>query len=151
MSVKTLAKRFEKQTKEREEAEARQKKLRERDELIDNAPQWQVTDFYCWHCDIQFSANGYKVIHHLPGERIAFYEAKCPGCWHRERRRITDKVWDKFFLNPILQKQRKEQAADMLQPGQEGFIARYGDPFKKQYAEMEKAEKAKWTKKTYSL
>lgn len=97
----------------------------ERIKIINKAPRYENADFWCDHCKLDQYQRGTKK------ENTTFltavYEAKCIKCGQILQRHITDKQRDPFFRKSQLVREQKRQfSADLLQPGETGFRARYG-------------------------
>lgn len=122
---------------------------------IRKAPNWTITDFWCNYHKRDTTGMSYKVVFKSDGDYCSYYESINTGfpvlaCCKGLRRHITDKQWDDYYRDSkMIQNQAKEAMAngDLLQPGMEGFITKYGDPNKKKYQQLEKEERANWTKK----
>jgi hypothetical protein len=99
----------------------------------------------------------HKVVFSSDGDLCAYYETVDKGapkhmlaCCKGLRRRITDKLFDPYYNQSEvvkLQRRQAEENGDLLQPGDYGFITKYGDPNKKHYEQMEQAERANFKKK----
>lgn len=155
--VDKLTKRVENLYEQKEIQERLDEQQKARLKEIKAAQDITKTDFWCGHHRRDFTALAYKVAYRSFGDWCAYYEAFTNGfpkemvaCCKGLRRYITDKNSDPYYFeSEMIVKQRKEAIAngDLLQPGQEGFITKYGDPNKKLYEKLEKEARASWTKK----
>lgn len=159
--VEKLTKRVENLYDQRQADEDKRAREEARLKIINDATKWTKTDFWCnSHGDTTGLA--FKVIFQdIEKEFYAYYETVKGNRWPKHiqacckglRRRITDKNTDPYFLqSKMIRKQAQESKAKgwLLQPGQEGFNTKYGDPNKKKYAQQEKQDRANWQKKIIS-
>ena len=120
---------------------------------INEAKDFSKQDFWCRkHGDI--TAMAYKVVFKSFGELKAYYEAFTHGfpkemtaCCKGLKRYITDKDLDPYYGDSRMIRKQQREAQDkgwLLQPGQEGFTTKYGDPNKKKWAKMEQDERLKY-------
>jgi len=101
----------------------------ERGEIIKDAKNVTLTDFWCEKCSKDFKGVAVKqeeVDWSRNGQNIAFYKTKCfQGHWCM--RLITDKSKDAFwYRSRAVHKDRGSHYADMVQPGESGFQLLYG-------------------------
>jgi transcription elongation factor Elf1 len=145
-----LLARVERNKQERERHELIEKFRYERDQIIKAAPYAIETDFWCRRCQQDFTRTGIKVVRTswTTDLKLAWYATRCETCYQVCIRRITDKPADPYYsLSKMLKDQRSAQADDMLQPDDPRFKARYGDPYKKVWEQMESAERSAYKKK----
>lgn len=119
----------------------RERRRTERQREIDAMPDEIDWPFWCRKCDRDVKAHGRKVV--IPyAVPVAVYAAKCPK-GHQVRRRITDRADDPYFtFSRGVRRDRGEHDAAMLQPTQEGFRTRYGNPNRFYEDAIERAERA---------
>ncbi len=151
--VQKLTQRVEKIYDQRQADEDRLAREQARLKQVMEADEITKTDFWCRkHGDTTGIA--YKVSFKTKDGWCAYYETFGTG-WPQElmacckwlRRNITDKNWDTYYRDSDMIRLQQRQAlanGDLLQPGMEGFITKYGDPNKKKYAQLEKEERALW-------
>lgn len=158
--VDKLKKRVEYNRSQRDQDEEREKQQTARKRTIHAEPLVQKEmHFYCSiHGD--FIANGARVeFVDNYGQTCGYFKAfggayfidaktkrKTFGtaCPHG-RRFITDKHLDPFYgQSKMLQRLRVEMADDLLQPGDPGFEAKYGDIYKDYNERMDADERIKW-------
>ncbi len=156
--VDKLTKRVENLYDQREVDELRNERDQARLKIINDATDITKTDFWCnEHGDT--SGMAYKIVFKDRDLGLcAYYESfgrnfwpnEITACCKRLRRRITDKQNDPYFRDSAMIQKQAREARDkgwLLQPGQDGFNTKYGDPNKKKYEQMEREDKANWTKK----
>lgn len=106
--------------------------LTENETLIKEAPKFCLKAFYCQHCKTDFVTQAYKQVFNWGEETLAKWipiKAKHKGCSYPVYRHITDVLADPYYrYSKLVQKQQKQYAKDLLQPGQYGFKTLYGDP-----------------------
>ena len=112
------------------------------------APEVQVTNFWCRKCGTQFIREGHKGL--IESYKFAFYEARCLKCRERVRRHLTDRRSDPYWHSPAVERERREYADDILQPGDARFRTVYGKTDQERKAEerMERSEREKWMRRT---
>lgn len=152
--VDKLTKRVESVFDQRRADDDRIKRQQESLKQVREASEWTKMDFWCNKHKRDVTGMAYKKIFKSFGEFKAYYESvntqfpkEMLACCKGLRRRITDKQFDPYYTeSAMIQKQARQAKAngDLLQPGQEGFNAKYGDPNKKLYEKMEAEERAKF-------
>lgn len=108
-------------------------------------------DFVANAVKVEFTDNfGQPCAYFQPFGRAQFIDARTrqitfgTSCSHT-RRFITDKHLDPFYgQSKMLARLRIEMADDLLQPGDEGFEAKYGDPYKDYNERMDAQERNEW-------
>lgn len=155
-TVDKLSARVENFYEQQEAKERWDQYKRERLKQVQEAALWTKTDFWCnRHGDTTGMAH--KVVFGPDSGLCAYYETVGTGfpkpllaCCKGLRRRITDKAQDPYYGNSQKIIKEMREARDkgwLLQPGQQGFNAKYGDPNKKKWQQMEKEERASFEKK----
>lgn len=154
--VDKLTQRVEGVFDQRQADEDRHKREQARLKEVSEAQDITKMDFWCNRCNQDTTGLGYKVVFKNEDGFCAYYESfgsrfpkEMLTCCKGLRRNITDKQWDKYYLESemIIKQAREAQAnGDFLQPHQDGFRTKYGDPNKKLYEKMEKEERANFTK-----
>lgn len=142
---------------QRQADEARYKRQEANLKTIKEAQNWCKMDFWCRHHRQDTTGMAYKVTFHSFGELKAYYESCGYGfpkdmmaCCKGLKRNITDKQWDDYYKDSEMVRLQARQAqanGDLLQPGDDGFITKYGDPNKKKWEKIEKDNQANWEKK----
>lgn len=113
----------------------------ERHREIDAMPETIEWPFWCRRCAKDVKAEGRKVTipYAIP---VAVYDARCPK-GHHVRRQITDRADDPYFMvSRNVRRDRGENFDAIIQPHEEGFRTRYGDPNRKYEEAIERAERA---------
>lgn len=105
------------------------KEKSERDELIADAKQVVLTDFWCKDCKLDFKGGAVKQVETdwtNSSQRIAFYKMKC-DCGKWCIRLITDRHKDAFWSKSrLMALDRGNHANDTIQPHETGFNLLYG-------------------------
>lgn len=107
----------------------RLKALEERNSLIKDNKIFEVKDFHCIPCNVDFKGQALKQIEvdwTNPTQNIAFYKTKCfKGHWCI--RLITDRHRDHYWFKSLaVARDRGKHSDDMLQPYETGFNLLYG-------------------------
>ncbi len=119
----------EKRSADRTYYRDKDKEKAEREDLIAEAKQFIVTDFWCRKCKEDFKAVAIKEIEEdwsKPSQRVAFYKTKCfKGHWCK--RLITDRFLDYFWQRSrSVARDRGVHHNDILQPFETGYNLLYG-------------------------
>lgn len=105
------------------------KEDQERENTINEAKWFVLTDFFCTDCDKDFIAQAVKEIEQdwsCSNQRVAFYKTKC-FCGKWCIRYITDKFRDPYwFKSRAVRADRIKYHDDLLQPFESGYSLLYG-------------------------
>lgn len=160
-----LTKRIERFYEDKEAQERLEEFNQERKKIIDLAPDILVMDFYnprkgdykCEAYKVVFKSNKILCAKYKPKTNVKAISLNLDGSLGKEiwasphdYKCITDKHTDSYYKDSkMLHYQGRMAVANgyLLQPGQDGFKTKYGDPNKKLYEKMEKEERAKWQEK----
>lgn len=101
----------------------------ERDDLINEAKQVVVADFWCEDCKLDFKGGAVKQVETdwtNSDQRIAFYKMKC-DCGKWCIRLVTDRNKDAFWSKSrLIALDRGKHFADTVQPHETGYNLLYG-------------------------
>ncbi len=118
----------EKRVSDRNYHRNQEKERADREDTINKAQLFVMTDFWCDKCKQDFKSQSIKEIEQdwYSGQRNAFYRSKCDkGHWCI--RLITDKLKDGFWMkSTAIAKDRGKHFADLLQPGETNYNMLYG-------------------------
>lgn len=126
--IQDLINRQERRVEDRERHRNNKKDLAEREDDIAKAKPFETLDFWCKTCKKDFRAQAVKQTEDCwnAEQRNAFYRTKCfKGHWCV--RLVTDRHKDGFFIkSKLINLDRGNHFADILQPFETGFNMVYG-------------------------
>ncbi len=126
---------------DREHRQAQEQDAHDRQRAIADAPPHKLEDFWCDTCQVDFSAPALKRVNWIfdidhnrleaPKEWRGWYEGNCER-GHLALRRITDKVFDPYYLrSQWVKRQRIDHADDFLTPEDYRFRLKYPAQWRK--------------------
>lgn len=128
--IQELIDRQEKRTEEKNYHREKAKEKEEREKLIADAKPVEDKDFFCRHCQDDFTCQSVLQIEvdwSNSAQRIAFYKAKHKKCGNWCIRLVTDRQRDGYWIRS--RRVRADQGKhhnDLLQPFETGFNLLYG-------------------------
>lgn len=126
--IQGLIDRQEKRAEDRETHRNRSKQREERENIIKDAPDAVLQDFWCTRCGKDFKAPAIKQVEidwTNPRQHIAFYKTKHCRTW--TMRLITDKNRDPYWCrSKMIKAEQGKYYKDLIQPFETGFNLLYG-------------------------